>query len=569
MDLVIHAPPKSSGSLIRLLKSIEAADYFGCRRPHLTIELPADIDRPTLDFLENLVWPPIDWSGDPHASQVTVRHRLPRNRYNAEEASTHFMESFYPARPRDSHVLLISPQAELSSIYYHYVIYHLLQYKYATYVRVNDESKYLMGFSLELPSAYLNNSAELEPPELELSPIKEGEVKPEGHTPFLWQAPNSNAALYFGDKWVELHSFLSARTSIRNSHTAGDFKPPSRPKVVSAHYPSWMEYVQELMRVKDYFLLYPYFPPKSDAVVTIHNELRQVPEEFSRPPDETSPTAVPSVDLDDAFSVDPSTETAKFTPRHEPSLRNSNLLSFLSETSHSDLPDLMSLPILSHDGNLVSPYRSAKNADQFAKEFRREIGRCSGKLTGLANHMSISDLFCDPDQLEEVHTDRPEEELSKTNGESIHAQEMIESPFNKPLSKQSEKEAQTFSNEGKDTQNEFTAHLGRQNLKFTDDATSSTKLKNDKSDPEIVKLKPKKGEPIVAGKINQTPTKQDSAPDPALPGSQLVFENPKGAIPAESTSALDSPSLSVTADVAHNPTQQADFVPPAVRHPGW
>lgn len=569
MDIVIHAPPKSSGALIRLLKSIEAADYFGCRRPHLTIELPADIDRPTLDFVENLVWPPIDGSGDPHASQVTVRHRLPRNRYNAEEASTHFIESFYPAKPRYSHVLLISPQAELSSIYYHYVIYHLLQYKYATYVRMSDESKYLMGFSLELPSAYLNDSAELEPPKLQPSPMEEDEVKSEGHTPFLWQAPNSNAALYFGDKWVELHSFLSARISIQNSHALGNYKPPSRPKAVGSHYPSWMEYVQELMRVKDYFLLYPYFPPKSDAMVAIHNELRQLPEEFSRTHDGNSPTHVPPVDLYDPFTIDPSIESASFTPRYEPSLRNSNLLSFLSESSSSDLPDLGSLPILSHDGNLVSPYRSAKNADKFAKEFRREIGRCSGKLVALANHMSIGDLFCDPDQAEEVHTTPSEDELSKTHEETIHTEEMIEGPL-KTLSKQTEKKAKPFSNEGKDVQNELTAHLGRQNVKFIDDATTSSKPKTDNSDIEVVEPKWKTSKPIIAGDIHQTPTKEDPAPDSVSPGSQAAFENRKGAIAAESSPVPDDPSLSLTADANPNPTQQAaNFVPPAVRHPGW
>lgn len=559
---MIHAPPKSSGSLIRLLKSIEAADYFGSRRPHLTIELPAEIDRPTLDFLENLVWPPLDGSGAPHASQVTLRHRVPRNRYTAEEASTHFIESFYPARPRDSHVLLISPQAELSSIYYHYVMYHLLQYKYSTYLRLNEDSKYLMGFSLELPTAYLNNSAELEPPVLEGSPNKKGEVKSGGHTPFLWQAPNSNAALYFGDKWVELHSFLSARISVRDPHAGSDYKPPSRQKIVSGHYPSWMEYVQELMRVRDYFLLYPYFPPKSEAVVTIHNELHQLPEEYSRTRYGTSPTLMPSVDPYDPFTVDPSTDTPSFAPRQEPSLRNSNLLSFLSEFGHSDLSELGSLPILSHDGNLVSSYRSAKNAQNFATEFRREIGRCSGNIVVVYNYMSAEDLFCDPDQHEGLHIDPVEEKHMMSNEESITAEEIIGSPVNS-LSKHGEKNAKTLINDGEDVQNEFAAHLGRQNTKLTDDADMSLKLKNDKSGTEVIKQRPEKGDHMLAGVINQAPMKQDPARDLASPGSQAVLESP-----TESITTPDSPLLSVTAD-AEPSNIQADFVPPMIRHPGW
>lgn len=519
-----------------------------------------------MDFLENLVWPPIDGSGGPHASQVTLRHRLPRNRYTAEEASTHFIESFYPARPRDSHVLLISPQAELSSIYYHYVIYHLLQYKYATYVQLSDESKYLMGFSLELPSSYLNNSADLEPPKLEPAAMKEGEMKNEGHSPFLWQAPNSNAALYFGDKWVELHSFLSGRVSIRNSHLANDYKPPNRRKVVSGHYPSWMEYVQELMRLRDYFLLYPYFPFKSDAVVTIHNELHQLPEEYSRTRYETSPTHLPSVDSYDPFSIDPSTDTASFTPRHEPSLRSSNLLSFLTESGHSDLPDLGALPILSHDGNSVSPYRSAKNAEKFAQEFRREIGRCSGKMAIVANHMSASDLFCDPDQLEEVHTDPSEE---NSDEENVSAKDTTGSSSELP-SKQTGKKAKTLSSGGQDVQNEFSAHLDRQNIKLTDDAASSSKLKSDKPEIKVLTADPESEEPKMAGKVKKIPTKQDSAPDLASsPGSQGSPEKPKGGTPAKNTLMPDSPSLSVTANAEPSHTQRADFIPPVVRHPGW
>lgn len=485
----------------------------------------------------------------------------------------HFIESFYPARPRDSHVLLISPQAELSSIYYHYVIYHLLQYKYATYVRLSENSEYLMGFSLELPSTYLNNSAELEPPKLEPPPAKEGEVKSERHTPFLWQAPNSNAALYFGDKWVELHSFLSARISIRNSQGVSDYKPPSRQKVISGHYPSWMEYVQELMRVRDYFLLYPYFPPKSDAVVSIHNELHQLPEEYSQTHHDISPTLEPSsIDPDDPFTIDPSMETATFTPRHEPLLRNSNLVSFLSESGHSDLPDIGSLPILSHDGNVVSPDQSAKNAQQFTNEFRHEIGRCSGKMTIIVNHMSAGDLFCDPDQLDEFHADPLEVTVSESDEESVPAKEVTGNPV-ESLSKQAEKEIKTLKNEGKDVQNEFTAHLGRQKTKSIDNADTSSKLKKDKSETDVLKARPENKDSMMAGDeiINQAPKKQDPAFDPsASSGPQAGPGSNIREISAESALIPNTPSPSLTAD-AEEPTytQQADFVPPVIRHRGW
>ena len=55
IDILIHVPPKTSGSLIRLLKTIQSADYFGIRYPHLTIELPPKIEPTTQRFLDNFV----------------------------------------------------------------------------------------------------------------------------------------------------------------------------------------------------------------------------------------------------------------------------------------------------------------------------------------------------------------------------------------------------------------------------------------------------------------------------------------------------------------------------------
>lgn len=584
VDLVIHAPPKSSGSLIRLLKSIEAADYFGSRRPHLTIELPAEIDRPTLDFLENLVWPPVDGSGGPHASQVTLRHRLPRHRFSAEEASTHFIESFYPARPRDSHVLLVSPQVELSPIYYHYVMYNLLHHKYAISARLTDASKNLMGFSLELPLMYLNNSAELEPPTLEPAPENGEELKPKERMPFLWQAPNSNAALYFGDKWVELHSFLSARISRRDPNVAGDYRPPSRQKIVSEYYPSWMEYVQELMRTRGYSLVYPYFPTKSDALVTIHNELYQLPEEYSPTRHRSSTNPIPSVDPYDPFITDPSANTPGLATRQESSLLNSNLVSLLPESGHSNLHELVSLPILSHEGNLISPSLSASNARTFANEFRREIGRCSGIEPDIYTYMSAGDLFCDPDHSAGVLKDPSEAKDENNNEERIPSRIVIGSPLEFP-SDQVEKKARTLADEGEDVRNEFKAHLGRQNLELAADADKSTKLEDDKLKTNVLRLNSQSRDDMMGGipkadaksaidenfdSVNAIPRKSESK-DEALKINKDPLDDldPRDPQAAHDSTTPVSPSLIVTSQ-PESSHSQAEFVPPAaIRHPGW
>lgn len=435
--------------------------------------MPAEIDQATADYLENLVWPPIDWSGAPHASQITVRHRMPRHCPTAGEASSHFVESFYPARPKDSHVLLVSPQAELSSIYYHYAMYHLLEYKYSTFGERTHEAKNLMGFTLELPSTYLNDSAPLEPPVLERDHAKRSSREADEPTPFLWQAPNSNAALYFGEKWVELHSFLSARMYIQDPRLPADQRPPPQKKVVSESYPSWMEYFQELMRVRGYFLLYPHFPDSDDAIVTIHEELRQPPQEFSkgRSPSIADP---PKLDPNEPFVTDPSAFEPILPPSSEAPLLVKNLIALLPYSG--DLPQITKLPILSHEGNILSRQDAIAAAHQSTEEFRNRIGRCNGNENSLVESMSAKDLFCNLGQsrgMEPVtrkskggttdvkHIKDTEEEVDDTHDEGGEDEDEDEQDKEKPkpaFEKKSEKQME----------NEFEAHLQRQSGKADD-----------------------------------------------------------------------------------------------------
>lgn len=406
----------SSGSLIRLVRSIEHADYFGSRPPHLTIELPPEIDPPTQRFLDHLVWPPIDPSGAPHTSQVTLRRRIPRQSLSVEEAASHFIESFYPARPAESHVLVLSPQVELSPIYYHYLKYSFLEYRYSSYNR-GDPSSGLMGLSLELPTEYLNGSAPFDPPSADVPLDSPDRYKSTETTPFLWQAPNSNAALYFGDKWMELHSFLSNRIAGRSSSSP----PYLGTKQISHRHPSWMEYVLELMRARAYTLLYPNIPA-SDTLVTVHNELYQPPEEFlARDPLEAAPSAdgaKGSSDPQEPFTVDPADITQRSTSPEQP-LLSTSLLSILP--SDGDLPDLATLPVLSYSGQLLTPADVDKLSNTFATKFRREIGGCTNeakKQIPLPKKWSTDDLFCLKDD-QKVVSDMEEEKEEPRNGNGV------------------------------------------------------------------------------------------------------------------------------------------------------
>lgn len=119
IDILIQAVPGTTGSLIRLLKSLSAADFASSSIPHLTIELPNDSDIATKSFLESFQWPPAHIPNPTGAKYISLRHRIPRQRLSEEESSARFLESFWPVDPLMSHILVLSPQVELAPNFFH------------------------------------------------------------------------------------------------------------------------------------------------------------------------------------------------------------------------------------------------------------------------------------------------------------------------------------------------------------------------------------------------------------------------------------------------------------------
>ncbi|KAI9797395.1 MAG: hypothetical protein M1835_000728 [Candelina submexicana] len=387
IEILIHASQGPSGSLIRLLRSIERADYFGSKRPRLTIELPQEVDQPTKQYLENLIWPPPQQDSPNAINEVIIRHRIDHKSLSVEEASTRFLESFYPVTPSNSHVLVLSPQIELSPLYFHYLKYTLLEYKHSAYGAM--DSKQLVGISLIVPTRHLNDSQPFSIPALTRSASSSGSVLGEGESPFfLWQAPNSDAVLYFGDKWVEFHDYLGNRLeTLRSKSTDG--RQPLLRKVVAETRPSWMEHFLELIRARGYFMLFPGFDT-IDALATAHIESYKPPEEFVKVSSgEESGTK-------DKSSSDPLTaDPAKFAlPSQpvEPSLISQSLLSILPH--EGDLPEVPNMVHLSYDGRRINSSETGVETTIYRETFRRTIGACSsGKLKGV-KAMSTADLFC-------------------------------------------------------------------------------------------------------------------------------------------------------------------------------
>ncbi|KAK4199660.1 hypothetical protein QBC40DRAFT_227401 [Triangularia verruculosa] len=370
IDILIHAPPGGSGSLIRLLRSLSAADFSAGPTPHLTIELPNDIDRATTEFLRDFSWPPVRAHSPSNVRQLTLRHRIYRTRLTEEESSVRLLESFWPAVPRYSHVLVLSPNVQLSPGFYHYLKFTLLEYLYSTASLLQSWDSRLLGISLDLPTTtLLDNSKSFAPPAAK--PLKQAKdaKKPSlasqtpSSTPFLWQAPNSNAMLYLGTKWTELHSLVS--NTIEHQHSTQSPSTFFTAKTVSKRYPSWLEHAMRLARAKGYFALYP-SEATARYLATTHNELFKAPEEYEK-----------ELRQDDGAG-----EEIRLTSG--PLLETVKLLGFDE------------MPIVNWEGKETGLERLDGGAGEFVREFRKAIGgRCeTWEGPDVGERLKIEDLFC-------------------------------------------------------------------------------------------------------------------------------------------------------------------------------
>jgi len=372
VDLVIHAKPSSSGSLMRLLESLKKADFFSSTPPRLTIELPHKIDEPTKRYLEQFKWPPT--SGHNDGNLLTLHHRIPQQTLTPEENSIRFLESFWPADPRTSHVLVLSPQAELSPLFFHYLKYTMLESKFSS--GITEDHNNLLGISLDLPPTYLNDTTAFTPPLTNASEV----------TPFLWQAPNSNAALYFGSKWIELHDFVAhlliSQHKLPTPTTLNE-------KLVSNTYPSWLEHILKLARVRGYWMIYPNFDGH-ESLVTMHNDLYQPPEEYEKESEGKREEGELTADPKEHLSL----------KHKEKEVIRGSLLNLLP--NKAALLKVDEMPILRWDGEVVEVVDIESGAIEYKKVFRREIGGCSEdgkqnaeevKLTERV-YGEVRDLFC-------------------------------------------------------------------------------------------------------------------------------------------------------------------------------
>ncbi|KAH6607520.1 glycosyltransferase 2 [Trichoderma cornu-damae] len=368
-DILIHAPRHGAGNLKRLLRSLARADLIGVSPPHMTIELPTAIDGDLGSFLGGYEWPPRGLGANPKPRLLALRHRIPRQKMSEEESSVRFLESFWPTRPSHSHVLVLSPHTEVTPQFFHYVKYSLLQRRYSAVANRQGWGRKLFGISFSVPTTYLDDTTKFKPPK----PL-EGQEFGTGDTPFLWQSPSSDAILIFGDKWVELHGYVSRLFEKQHaSPTTPDFLAK---KEVGKKHPAWLEYTLQLSRIRGYFTLYP-TQQTADTVVGIHADLYDAPEEYEE--GKTSEQERDSIEL--------ALET--FDPASQ--------VDMLATLPHEgDLPLIYHLPWLTWDGQDTYDGAMQRIAANYRQAFRKHVGECKdeGPENVPAEDPFARDLFC-------------------------------------------------------------------------------------------------------------------------------------------------------------------------------
>jgi hypothetical protein len=236
-----------------------------------------------------------------------------------------------------------------------------------------------MGISLDLPSSYLNDSMGFKPPTKKdaQTPAEYAEqpTKPvkDGPTPFLWQAPNSNAVLFFGQKWVELHGFVSRHTDVLHRLPASPAAFLSE-KSVSKKYPAWLEHALRLSRARGYWMLYP-GGSAAGNLATVHTELYKAPEEYEE-------------------------ELAnESTEKEESGQRTLATEMVVNHAGGLLLPPFGELPLLSWDGRVVGLAELDASAAEYTTEFRGSVGGCEDlRPRDLLAKESAADLFCEREE---------------------------------------------------------------------------------------------------------------------------------------------------------------------------
>ncbi|KAM0431891.1 hypothetical protein ACHAPT_005144 [Fusarium lateritium] len=372
-DILIQAPPLGTANLQRLLTSLRNADKSPISIPHLTIELPSVVEQPLEKFLSGFQWP-LRTSGQlPQSQLLSLRHRIPSHQIDEEESSIRFLESFWPGNPSHNHVLVLAPHTEVSPQFFHYLKYTMLHSFYSRPSILHDWTDNMMGISLQSRSTLLDDTTPL------TAPKASGQDKPDDSSPFFWQAPTSDAVLLMGDKWVELHGYVSR--ILERQQTGADTPAFLAKKHASKKHPAWLEYMLQLSRLRGYLTLYP-SPETANIILGAHSDLSNVPEEYLGDDD------------DDENKGREDKATSTFDP-------TSQIDMLATLPGKGELAAMEDVPLVSWEGNIITYAEMESSSRNLARLFRQEVGGCSESESDVEDDYGMprrdkdaGDLFC-------------------------------------------------------------------------------------------------------------------------------------------------------------------------------
>lgn len=222
----------------------------------------------------------------------------------------------------------------------------------------DDPFKLIFGISFTVPKTHLHTT----------EPFSAPEVAKEGSS-FIWQAPSSDAMLIFGDKWVELHGYVSHNLGAQQAGTAVPTMAQS--KDVSESKPAWLEYMLQLCRLRGYFTLYP-SQATADAIIGVYADLPDVPDGREKSEGDARLEAQRGSSFDAGSQVD--------------------MLNTLP--NGGALPGLGEVPVLSWEGRDSTMDDVVQESHKQAAQFRRQIGTCKDPESVVKSDRFAADLFC-------------------------------------------------------------------------------------------------------------------------------------------------------------------------------
>jgi hypothetical protein len=261
-----------------------------------------------------------------------------------------------------------------NDIYFADVKYAVLRYRHDSAAKVAGWEDRLLGIGFSKPQTSLDGTAPFK------APTASGAASGSTDIPFIWQAPNSDAILIFGDKWEELHNYVSLL--LERQAVSGVIPTILEKKEASKRNPAWLEYLVQLSRLRGYFTLYP-GAETLDAVLGLHKDLYHVPEEYQ---DEDGSTGK-EVDVERSYQV------AQYADSFDPS-SGIDVLTLLPKSG--ELPLLNEMPMLNLYGESTKDEELQGLAEAFAKDFRKEVGHCGEAELVAPPRRDAQDLFCSP-----------------------------------------------------------------------------------------------------------------------------------------------------------------------------